>query len=176
MSDTVTWEKPQGKSRPRSSCIGENGPHTRQRNVFAARCSIKKDEAKRRKGQASPPANRVCRHFRAPSSTTTRQPVRDRPGWPTRRMRPDAPSRAHVAHAPRSRILHTCVFRRHCRRFPLGIAAAAMVQSGNEGLGFVCVAISTLFFGSSFVPVKRYETHDGSRDRRGGRRRPFGLG
>ena len=37
----------------------------------------------------------------------------------------------------------------------------AEVHGGSEALGWVCIAISTLFFGSNFVPVKRYETHDG---------------
>ena len=36
-----------------------------------------------------------------------------------------------------------------------------MADHHQYALGFTCVAISTLFFGSNFVPVKRYETHDG---------------
>jgi len=31
----------------------------------------------------------------------------------------------------------------------------------NAALGWIEVAVATLFFGSNFVPVKRYETHDG---------------
>ena len=31
----------------------------------------------------------------------------------------------------------------------------------SEAVGYVAVLIATLFFGSNFVPVKRYETHDG---------------
>jgi len=32
---------------------------------------------------------------------------------------------------------------------------------GDIGIGYAAVLVATLFFGSNFVPVKRYETHDG---------------
>ena len=32
---------------------------------------------------------------------------------------------------------------------------------GSSAVGYLAVAVATLFFGSNFVPVKRYETHDG---------------
>jgi hypothetical protein len=31
----------------------------------------------------------------------------------------------------------------------------------SQGVGYCAVLVATLFFGSNFVPVKRYETHDG---------------
>ena len=35
------------------------------------------------------------------------------------------------------------------------------MAEGSEALGYLAVLIATVFFGSNFVPVKRYETFDG---------------
>ena len=34
-------------------------------------------------------------------------------------------------------------------------------MSSSEAVGYLAVLTATLFFGSNFVPVKRYETYDG---------------
>ena len=31
----------------------------------------------------------------------------------------------------------------------------------SETIGFICAAIAVVFFGSNFVPVKKYKTGDG---------------
>lgn len=32
---------------------------------------------------------------------------------------------------------------------------------GSSATGYLAVGVATFFFGSNFVPVKRYEAHDG---------------
>lgn len=44
---------------------------------------------------------------------------------------------------------------------PLVASSAAVVGMGSAGIGFACAGVAIVFFGSNFVPVKRFETHDG---------------
>ena len=39
--------------------------------------------------------------------------------------------------------------------------ARSAAAGGSEGVGYVAVAVAVLFFGTNFVPVKRFETGDG---------------